>query len=319
MGNRDRFDPKRVFFVSLAVIIIIGTLYLCLKNCFRYKGGHADILFQDGSVLIKKSGTAQWLPLTDDIKIAEGDEITTGDFGTLELELFGESFFKVGPDSHVVIKEMGTVEVTRRAGNRFELVYGKIRALVAPFVNKKSNFIIETDNAAIGVRGTDFGVIKDIKEEKTEILCLDGTLELVSKLEKAKGEKPIIVESDEWISFKAAEIPKKPEKLDEDIKNRFLIEMAFQGLKARDMIKDELKGIEPHNNYNDYGEDEGKTTIEPEILPYTIKDGDILWNISEEYYGEGDKYPIIFEANREVIRDPDLIYPKETIIIPSQK
>ncbi len=310
MGNRDRFDLKRAFFVSIAVIIIIGTLYLCLADCLRSKGARADILFQDGSVLIKKSGSEGWLILTDDIEISEGDEITTGDFGTVELELPGESFFKVGPKSHIAIKEMGSVEITRRSENRFELVYGKVRALVAPFVNRRSNFIIETDNAAIGVRGTDFGVIK---EEKTELLCLDGTLELVSKLGGTEGGKPIIVESDEYVSFEGTEIPQKPERLDEDFKNRFLMEMAFRGFEARGMIKDELKEIEP------YGKDEEESTTEPEIRHYTIGEGDMLWKISEEYYGDGGKYPIIFEANREVIENPDLIYSGEVIVIPSHK
>lgn len=49
---------------------------------------------------------------------------------------------------------------------------------------------------------------------------------------------------------------------------------------------------------------------------YTIVKGDTLSHIAKRFYGNANKYPEIFEANREVIKDPDLIYPGQTIRIP---
>jgi len=49
---------------------------------------------------------------------------------------------------------------------------------------------------------------------------------------------------------------------------------------------------------------------------YTIKKGDTLWGIAEDFYKDGSKYPLIVEANIEVIKDPDLIYPGQAIRIP---
>lgn len=49
---------------------------------------------------------------------------------------------------------------------------------------------------------------------------------------------------------------------------------------------------------------------------YEIKKGDTLWKIAKEHLGDGNRYPEIFEANREVIKDPDLIYPGQMIRIP---
>jgi len=51
---------------------------------------------------------------------------------------------------------------------------------------------------------------------------------------------------------------------------------------------------------------------------YEIKSGDNLSKISKEYYGDANKYNIIFEANREVIIDPDKIYVGQKIRIPKQ-
>jgi LysM repeat protein len=50
---------------------------------------------------------------------------------------------------------------------------------------------------------------------------------------------------------------------------------------------------------------------------YVIQKGDSLSKIAEHYYGDPKKYPIIFEANREVIKDADLIYPGQTVRIPT--
>lgn len=49
---------------------------------------------------------------------------------------------------------------------------------------------------------------------------------------------------------------------------------------------------------------------------YEIKSGDSLSKIAKEFYGNANLYNKIFEANLEVIKDPDLIYPGQKIRIP---
>lgn len=49
---------------------------------------------------------------------------------------------------------------------------------------------------------------------------------------------------------------------------------------------------------------------------YVIKKGDTLWALAKRFYGDGNAYPRIFEANREVIKDPDLIFVGQKIRIP---
>ncbi len=49
---------------------------------------------------------------------------------------------------------------------------------------------------------------------------------------------------------------------------------------------------------------------------YVIQKGDTLYGIAQEMYGNGMKYPELFEANREVIQDPDRIYPGQKIRVP---
>jgi nucleoid-associated protein YgaU len=49
---------------------------------------------------------------------------------------------------------------------------------------------------------------------------------------------------------------------------------------------------------------------------YVIQKGDTLSAIAKRFLGQASAYPKIFEANREVIKDPDLIYPGQKIRIP---
>jgi nucleoid-associated protein YgaU len=44
--------------------------------------------------------------------------------------------------------------------------------------------------------------------------------------------------------------------------------------------------------------------------------GDSLWNIARAHYGEGFRYTTIFEANKDQIRDPNLIYPGQVFSLP---
>lgn len=55
---------------------------------------------------------------------------------------------------------------------------------------------------------------------------------------------------------------------------------------------------------------------EGEVEFYTIEKGDTLSAIAKKFYGKASEYPRIFEANREVIKDPDLIFPGQKIRIP---
>lgn len=54
----------------------------------------------------------------------------------------------------------------------------------------------------------------------------------------------------------------------------------------------------------------------PDIEYYIIESGDTLSKIAKRYYGDAMAYPRIFEANREVIQDPDKIFVGQKIQIP---
>ena len=54
----------------------------------------------------------------------------------------------------------------------------------------------------------------------------------------------------------------------------------------------------------------------PEKQYYTVKKGDYLSKIAKEVYGDAKKYNVIFEANKPMLKNPDLIYPGQVLVIP---
>ena len=56
---------------------------------------------------------------------------------------------------------------------------------------------------------------------------------------------------------------------------------------------------------------------EPEAQFHTVVKGDYLSKIAKKYYGDAMKYPVIFEANKPMLTDPDKIYPGQVLRIPA--
>lgn len=82
-----------------------------------------------------------------------------------------------------------------------------------------------------------------------------------------------------------------------------LIAGNIQGVEK--VVADDLKAPEPKPE-----EPEEKAEV------YEIVSGDTLGAIAKRYYGNASKYMKIFEANRDIIDDPNKIYPGQKIRIP---
>ncbi len=61
------------------------------------------------------------------------------------------------------------------------------------------------------------------------------------------------------------------------------------------------------------------TKPEPQATFYTVKRGDSLSKIAKKLYGNPKLYKQIFEANKPMLKNPNLIYPGQTLRIPPMK
>jgi len=58
---------------------------------------------------------------------------------------------------------------------------------------------------------------------------------------------------------------------------------------------------------------------EEEIIFHEVKKGDSLWKLAAKYYGDGSKYMHIFNANKPMLKNPDLIYDGQVLRVPPLK
>jgi nucleoid-associated protein YgaU len=95
------------------------------------------------------------------------------------------------------------------------------------------------------------------------------------------------------------------------------------GIFGRDKDKDK---DEPQADFSDVQSGSSSTAPAPgqggptgAVTPmstYVVVKGDSLSKIAQRAYGDGKKWRKIFEANKDVIKDPDLIYPGQSLRIP---
>lgn len=64
---------------------------------------------------------------------------------------------------------------------------------------------------------------------------------------------------------------------------------------------------------------EAGSVFVPEISTARISRGDSLWQISRRTYGHGHRYTVIYDANQQQIRNPDLIYPGQMFVLPKDE
>jgi nucleoid-associated protein YgaU len=84
------------------------------------------------------------------------------------------------------------------------------------------------------------------------------------------------------------------------------IDSSYQDLAA-DISVDSASAAAAPASENHHGEEQ----------TYTVEAGDTLSKISKQFYGEASLYLSIFEANRNILKDPDKIQPGMQLRIPS--
>ena len=75
----------------------------------------------------------------------------------------------------------------------------------------------------------------------------------------------------------------------------------------------------PRADFSDVQSGSSSTAPEAEAADqtYTVVKGDSLSKIAKHEYGNANDWRKIFEANRDIIKDPDLIHPGQTLKIPA--
>ena len=84
------------------------------------------------------------------------------------------------------------------------------------------------------------------------------------------------------------------------------------------VLGQEVSGMRGWINPIDYFEDIIGTPITPPVVNryHIVLPGNTLWGIAKKYYGKGYLWHRIYEANKEKIKNPNIIYPLQKLLIP---
>jgi nucleoid-associated protein YgaU len=72
----------------------------------------------------------------------------------------------------------------------------------------------------------------------------------------------------------------------------------------------------PNADFSDVESGSSSTAPPAGGQTYTVVKGDSLSKIAKRYYGDAQQWRRIYEANKDEIKNPDLIYPGQTFRIP---
>lgn len=84
----------------------------------------------------------------------------------------------------------------------------------------------------------------------------------------------------------------------------------------KNLIWDEIKAVSGEEAPTDI---KANITVADESIyaKHTVKSGDTLGEIAKHYYGNAGKYTAIFEANKDILNNPDVIHPDQELKIPN--
>ena len=84
----------------------------------------------------------------------------------------------------------------------------------------------------------------------------------------------------------------------------------------KDLIWDKIKALGGESP----SDIKANITVEDDSVyhRHVVKSGESLSKIAKEYYGDPMKYKAIFEANTNILKNPDVIHPDQVLVIPNK-
>ena len=141
------------------------------------------------------------------------------------------------------------------------------------------------------------------------VLCSCGIFE-------SGSDVPPPPQGEEWSakiksSYPAWQPPREMPEGSAEYRAALKNEQELKALEAKEAEVKTEKSVCP----DDAAQKEVKA--EPEIpTSYIVRKNDNLWNIAKAIYGKGEKWTVIFEANKEKIKDPNKLKPGLELLIP---
>lgn len=145
-----------------------------------------------------------------------GDVLTTGDNGKLRVVFQDDSVLSLAENSRVTVDENIFDATAGQARSLFGLLRGKVNAAVSEYYRRRGNaYEIRTETAVAGVRGTEFAVRFDPAAQVTEVVGIEGTVQVHSL--RDPQAPAVLVTAREITLVEESRPPTRPRRLDEPL------------------------------------------------------------------------------------------------------
>lgn len=168
--------------------------------------GGGRVTFLKGSVDIQRSDEEPWEILAPGEQLTEGMRVRTGEDGILEATFEDASTFYMKPGTCLQVSKARKSETSSVIGELF-LEGGRIITRIKKATGSEPRFKIQTPSAVAAIRGTEFRVAHDLRDNRTRV-------EVISGLVSASGrQRKVLLEEGTGTVVKKGRDPEKPVEL----------------------------------------------------------------------------------------------------------
>lgn len=186
----------------------------------------------EGTAEIGRAGT--WQAAIAGSPVQVGDELRTGPEGRMRVVFRDDTVLNLSEQARLTIDHQFFSPDEGLFRSSMKLLQGKVRALVGEYYGRAgAEYEVKTDTAVAGVRGTEFIVSYDPAREVTQVVGIEGRVEVRSSREKIA--QSVFVTSGEVTQVDSDRPPGSPRLLDEPQRRRYFEGLDFVSAGTRSL------------------------------------------------------------------------------------
>ena len=176
--------------MMIAKILIMACLVLALSGT-----GQAEVVGRftqaEGQVELLKGGKPPAQPVKPDDGVEPGDAVHTKDLSRAQVKLLDDSILTIAPNSQIIIEEYLYEAAKNQRRASIQVLQGLVQAVVTRlFPVKEPDFLVKTPDAIMGVRGTEWYVLKGADADFTDAFAKTGKISIQTAGEALGGLSP---------------------------------------------------------------------------------------------------------------------------------
>ncbi|MCE1248029.1 MAG: FecR family protein [Firmicutes bacterium] len=168
----------------LSALFLLCAVILCSSSSWAVSQDWKLVVRVKGVVESQFSGEAKWERIWQNRLLHDGDKTRTGADSRAIVRLVDNSYFTLGENTEVEVSKFQLTQSEREL--KMKLTSGKLRSSIGKFTGKKNQVEVQTPNAVMAARGTEFYVEYDDKTAGpgaggvTRLIVFESSVEITS-------------------------------------------------------------------------------------------------------------------------------------------